>query len=305
MNRVRTFWAAVLCGGWVVAVPIAQAGLLLSSNLQTTAAGNLVTNGSFEVGAPASGVSNQLYWATGTASTPFSVPAGWSSSGGAPAYAVWGNDGNLPPSLRGSDSLPDGNVGMYFGNGAPVLLSQAPTFQADGSVTFVSPPSLTTFFSPVPVVLSQTVNTPAFPASAYHFSFWVSGEDAGTSNPFAERGIFGLRVTNALPGDPIQYLAVPSGTNNAFGPSHLYEYVITPLNPLLPVTIEFINWGHFDLTPFGGANFTTELVLDHVIINAVPELGASALGGLGFLFAVLIHRFAGRGRVAGRVLRAG
>jgi hypothetical protein len=129
---------------------------------------------------------------------------------------------------------------------------------------------MTLFFAPAPVVLTQSINTPATPAPSYKFSFWVSGEDAATT-PFAERGIFGLQVTNVLPGDPIQYLAVPNGANNTFGLSHLFEYTFTPLNPLLPVDIKFINWGHFDLSPYGMASFTTELVLDDVIVNAVPE----------------------------------
>ena len=38
-----------------------------------------------------------------------------------------------------------------------------------------------------------------------------------------------------------------------------------------PVTIEFWNWGHFDLSMHGGMAFTSELVLDDVMINAMPE----------------------------------
>jgi hypothetical protein len=172
---------------------------------------------------------------------------------------------------------------VYFGNGAPVLVSQPPTFNADGTVSFPAPPTFTTFFSPVPVVLTQSINTPATPAPSYSFSFWVSGEGAVNGQQFAERGIFGLQVTNVLAGDPIQYLTVPNGVGNSFGVSHLYEYTFTPLNPLLPVDINFINWGHLDLSPHGGSNFTTELVLDDVIINAVPEPGTLVLAVLGLL----------------------
>ena len=158
-----------------------------------------------------------------------------------------------------------------------MLTDQPPTFHANGTVTFPSPPTFTSNFAPVPVTLTQSINTPANPAPSYKLSFWVSGEGAAHGQQFAERGIFGLQLTNVLVGDPIQFLAVPNGVNNTFGPSHLFEYVFTPLNPLQPVDIKFINWGHFDLSPHGGANFTTELVLDDVIVNAVPEPGSFVL----------------------------
>jgi len=284
-TRWLIVWSALF---FTLVVPPAksQASLVLSSGLGTTQAGNLVTNGSFENGAPAPGFANAQYWATGTTLTPFAIPAGWSSSGGASSYAYWGSDGNFPNSINGSAAIPDGTAAMYFGNGAPAFVDQPPTFNANGTVTFPAAPNFTTLFSPVPVVLSQTINTPATPAPAYNFSFWISGEGAVSGQNFSERGIFGLQVTNVLAGDPVQYLSVPNGSFNTFGQSHLYEYTFTPLNPLLPVTINFINWGHFDLATYGMSNFTTELVLDDVIVNAVPEpssmlLVASALTALG------------------------
>ena len=90
-----------------------------------------------------------------------------------------------------------------------------------------------------------------------------------------------MRLTNVLAGDPIQWLAVPESASGMLGMSHLFEYFFTPLNSSLPVTIEFINWGHFDLSAYGMSNFTTEAVLDDVRINAVlPEPGMVTLGGL-------------------------
>jgi hypothetical protein len=262
---------------------VADASLILGTGLGATHTGNLVANGSFETGAPPNGTANELYWATGTALVPFGVPPGWTSSGGPTSYALWGNDATVPQSIQGSDGLPDGNAGLYFGNGAPVLSNQPPTFNADGTVSFPSPPTFTTFYSPVPVVLSQSINTPASPAPSYVFSFWVSGEGAVNGQQFTERGIFGLQVTNVLPGDPIQYLTVPNGVGNSFGVSHLYEYTFTPLNASLPVDINFINWGHYDLSQWGMSNFTTELVLDDVIVNPVPEPGTLALFAAGLV----------------------
>ena len=278
MSRSRWWMLVCLCFAVVFGgADRARASLVIGSGLGTTHVGNLVTNGSFETGAPASGTANQLYWATGTALTPFAVPPGWSSTGAASSYASWGNDATISQSIKGSDALPDGNAAMYFGNGAPVFVSQPPTFNVNGTVSFPSPPAFTQFYAPVPVILTQTINTPANPAQSYDLSFWVSGEGAVNGQQFTERGIFGLQVTNVLAGDPIQFLSVPNGVGNSLGASHLYEFSFTPLNPLLPVDIHFINWGHFDLSPYGGSNFTTELVLDDVIINAVPEPGTLTL----------------------------
>lgn len=278
MSRARWLTLGCLCFALVSgAADRARASLVITSGLGTTHAGNLVANGSFETGAPPSGTANRLYWATGTSLTPFAVPPGWASSGDTPAYAAWGNDATFPQSIQGSDGLPDGNAGMYFGNGAPVFVSQPPTFNANGTVSFPSPPAFTLFFATAPVILTQSINTPANPAPSYDLSFWVSGEGASSGQQLLERGIFGLQMTNVLAGDPIQFLTVPNGVGNSFGVSHLYEFTFTPLNPLLPVDINFINWGHFDLSPYGGSNFTTELVLDDVIINAVPEPGTLML----------------------------
>lgn len=288
--------ACICCALVLSAAARAHGALAISSGLGTIHAGNLVANGSFETGAPPNGTANQLYWATGTSLTPFSVPPGWTSTGASSSYALWGNDATSPQSIQGSDGLPDGDAALYFGNGAPVLVDQPPTFNPNGTVSFPASPNLTTFYANVPVTLTQTINTPANPAPSYKFSFWVSGEGAVNGQQFTERGIFGLQLTNVLSGDPIQWLTVPNGIGNSFGVSHLYEFLFTPLNSSLPVDIKFLNWGHFDLSPYGMSNFTTELILDDVIINTVPEPATLLLAALGLLpVGLAVYRRGRRG----------
>jgi len=170
---------------------------------------------------------------------------------------------------------------MYFGNGGGAQTSLAPTFHADGRVTFSGTPTMTTPMG-APAVLQQSIPTNTNLAPYYPFSFWASGEFAQNGAGGAPDGIFGLRVTNVLPGDPMQFFTVPGGTT-ALGMSHQFNFDLVPLNPLLPIDIEFYNWGHFDLTAYGGLAFTTELVIDDVMINTAPEpasLGLVALGAL-------------------------
>jgi hypothetical protein len=242
---------------------------------------NLVTNGSFENGAPTPDGS-LLFWAN-PSYAPYAVPPGWSSSGTNQTYARWGNDGPGPARLAGSDLLPDGRNGLYFGN-LTTTVDRTPVFQPSGAIGFVGGSPT---FSPVyggPCVLSQTIPTNTNAAPSYLLSFWTSGENAVQAA--WPNGVFGLRVTNVLPGDPMQYLAAPGGAG-ALGASHRYDFAFVPLNPSLPVTIEFYNWGHLTSWPVGGnpvSTFTTELVLDDVIVNPVPTpgtLAAIALLGLG------------------------
>lgn len=264
---------------FLVSVAPCGASLTLVGNSSLPHAGNLVTNGSFELGSPGPGIPNQRFWATGTSLTPFLVPPGWTSSGQPQSYALWGSDDTGPSfELRASDTLPDGKLGMYFGNGSQVTLNVPPTFNLDGTVTFSGAPTFTVPFGG-PVTLSQTVNTHLSSAPSYSLSFWVSGEDAGGGGSGLSEGIFGFRMTNVLAGDPLQYLTVPDGAG-AQGASRFYRYDFVPLNSTLPVTIEFTNWGHLDLSNFSATSFTTELVLDDVIIRPVPEpaVGLATLG---------------------------
>lgn len=245
--------------------------------------GNLVTNGSFEYrnaalqpGPGATG--SAVNWATGTINVPFAVPYGWSSSGGANTYALWGGNLGSPVTHRGSAPLPDGLNAMYFGNGQGALTSLPPTFTPGGEVVFpgtpvVLPPGGS---FPVPCTLTQTVPTNLTPAASYILSVWVSGENAWPGGPgFNNDGIFGMQLTNTEAGDPIRYFAVPGGSG-LYGSSLRLEFSFTPLNPSLPVTLTFINWGHFNLGPWGGSG-TTELVLDDVIVNAVPTPAAGTI----------------------------
>ena len=276
---MRSSTIAVLSAtvGLLAAAGSACASLTLLSGPQqgNNMTGNLVTNGSFETGAPApNGPIN--FWATGTANTPFAVPGGWTSSGSTSTYASWGSTGAGPYQTQGSANLPDGQAGLYFGN-LFTTVDQTPTWNANGTVSFPGNPTFTPSYGQA-CTLSQTVPTNTNIAPAYILSFWVSGENASFASWLD--GIFGLRVTNVLPGDPIQYLTTPGGLSG-LGSSVRFEYQFTPINPLLPVTIEFINWGHLQSWPdASGAqvgSFTSELVLDDVIVNMIPTPGAGAI----------------------------
>ena len=262
-----------------VAVQTAKGSLtLLSGPPSGTHVGNLVANGSFEIGAPPDGFGNSVYWANAAAS-PYAVPPGWTSTG-PNSIARWGNDGPTPYRLRFSDVLPDGRAAMYFGTTKNATVSQPPTFNPNGTVTF---PSTPVFSTPAgaPVTLRQTVNTPLTPAPSYYLSFWVSGEENATVQGNTGVGIIGLKMTNVLPGDPIQWLAVPNAV--AYGLSQVYQYSFTPLNALLPVDIGFIHWGGMDLSAYGMSPFGTQPILDDVIVNALPEPASLVLLGLGGL----------------------
>ncbi len=260
--------------------------LLPAGPMLGTHAGNLVTNGSFEN--PSGGPGPLLVnWATGSTGTPFAVPPGWSSSGSPNSYAVWGRDGVSSFRIRNSDVIPDGGNALYFGNGQGAIPSLPPTFNPSGEVTFPGTPTISTAPGfPNPVKLWQTVNTHLAPASSYILSFWVSGESSGFPGPGGmSDGIFGFKATNTEVGDPTRYFVVPAGGTSTFGASKRFEFTFTPLNPSLPVMLEFTNFGHFSLN--GG---TTELVLDDVIINPVPAPSVGALGALTLALAARRRR---------------
>jgi hypothetical protein len=285
MRDSRPFVTAVGSLWLLCTAPASHAALILGTGLGTTHAGNLVANGSFEVGAPANGSANVSFWAN-PANSPYAVPPGW-TSGGANSSAAWGNDGAAPYRLKLSDVLPDGRVALDFHTASGVTVNQPPTFNADGTVSFPAPPA---FASPAPpVVLNQVVNTQLTPAPSYAMSFWISGEENSTVQGNTGAGIIGMRLTNVLPGDPVQWLAVPNGI--AYGLSKRYEYTFTPLNPLQPVQLSFVSWGGLDLSAYGLSPFGTQPILDDVIINArVPNPASLSLALLGGLAMVLAGR---------------
>ncbi len=303
MRSAQWFVSVCLCCALTLAIAHhAGASLTLATGLGTTHAGNLVSNGSFETGGAAQRNREHGLLGQRHVADPLLRSARLDELRRLHVVRAVGqrrHGAAIDPRERW---LARRRRGLVFRQRRTALVDQPPTFNPDGTVSFPAAPNFSITYSPVPVVLTQTINTPASPASGYDFSFWISGEGAVAGQHFTERGIFGLQVTNVLPGDPIQWLAVPNGNSNSFGVSHLYEYTFTPLNPLAPVTVNFINWGHFDLSAYGMSNFTTELILDDVIINPVPEPGSCtllALGGGSLCFAL---RRRGRSRKSPRPL---
>jgi len=254
----------------------AQLTLLPSGPMIADRSSNLVVNGSFEL--PGSGPGSlQPNWIAGSSAYQV-TPPGWTSSGSTSSYGVWGNDGPGAPRLRNSDFLPHGRNALYFGNGQTAMPLSAPIYNASGEVTFAGTPGVISGPSfPSPVVLLQTISLPA--ASSYILSFWVSGEGSGFNGPGPADGIFGMSLSNTDPSDPTRYFAAPQVG------SRRYEFSFTTLNPSLPVTLRFLNWGHLSI---GGG--TTELVLDDVIINAVPTPSAAALLAVGGVMATRRRR---------------
>ena len=139
------------------------------------------------------------------------------------------------------------------------------------------------------MTLQQTI-TGLNTSNQYGLSFWVSGENAATR--LYSDGIFGLDVT----GFSTTYLTVPSGTS-ALGASHVYRFEFVPTNST--TTITFTNWGHFydaQTTGWTINVFTTELVLDDVILNdlgpvrpagGVPEPFTATLAGMALAVVAL------------------
>src|SRR4051812_6834991 len=175
LSRQNAAMIVMAFAAWMIKGGMLQAALTLTGPLNLSHTGNLVQNGSFE-DHPDGGVTIH-YWASGTASTPFAQPASWLTNGASLNYAEWGNTAVFPTA---SAPLPNGTSGLYFGNGLMAAISETPTFNADGSVTFISPtPTIVPKYSP-PVTLSQTL-TGLNTGTTYGLTFWTSGEDATTN----------------------------------------------------------------------------------------------------------------------------
>ncbi len=234
---------------------------------------NLIVNGSFE--ADWGSAANGSFWATGTNLSPTMSLTGWNATGNVGSYAVWGND-NIGPNwtIKGSDVLPDGQAGLYFGAFIMQSLGQQPTFHTDGTVTFSGNPNIVPDPNDGPVTLSQTLsglNT----SQQYLLDFWASGEDA--SFAVWQDGFFGLDIT----GENTMYFAAPGG-QSGLGASQRYYILFHP--SASTVTLTFTNWGHFT-DSFG---FHSEICLDDVIVNPTPE--PVTLFGLGAPAAFLALR---------------
>lgn len=261
-----------------------QAQINLTSNLNLNRNFNLLTNGSFE-GHPTSGTSLR-YWATGTTlgSFPFQTPNGWVGAGGPMNYADWGDSGFF----HSSAPVPHGNSSMYFGNQFVASISETPSFMSSGQVIFQNAPVIVPGAGQAPpVTLSQTIAVSQ--GQTYGISFWASGETAARfpNTPLLHDGIFGLSIT----GQGSIYLAAPCGGSN-LGAAYVYECTFVPITN--SVTITFTNWGHFGntISPTQGWNLpnSTELVLDDVIINLVPEPGALFVLGVGAFWIRIVRR---------------
>jgi hypothetical protein len=263
VKRCASLVAVVLMGALMVeaqAVPVP-----ITPGPALNPGTNLFVNGSFEGGFTAS-PSIGSYWAAGTAGTPLEPVTGWITNGSSGNYAYRANTGIT----SNSAPVPDGAVALYFGNGFISSISETPTFNANGSVTFVSPtPTVTPGVGLIPPVSIKQKVLGLTIGNTYALSFWASGEDAMGGN-YGHDGLFGLDVT----GFTTAYLAAPSGAAGGVGNQKVYRFQFVPTTST--VTFEFTNWGHISgggsspLGPTPGWTIpldTTELVLDHAILN--------------------------------------
>ena len=167
------------------------------------------------------------------------------------------------------------------------------TFNANGTVTFASAPTITSNNhgnSTAAVTISQTVATTI--GVRYRLDFWVSSEDAGLAKAsrYAADGFFGLKV-----GGTTAYLTVPGSKPDPNGFGSSLRYYVDFVATTTTTALTFTNWGHFSNIGSNNVVMSAELVLDDVILVAIPEpsalaLAAAALGGWWLRRRSALHR---------------
>ncbi len=244
---------------------VAYGGIIAITNGDTLVGdrtSSLLTNGSFELGHPSPGV--DIGWTPGTThvggypATEVASIAGWTSTYDDGAYGTWG-----AVSVAGAGPAHGLNQ-VYFGNWFADI-SEAPIVSASGEITFAAPPIFTNDSGLGPMSLSQSV-TGLEIGQTYQLDFFVTGED--NLSGFTNLGLFGLGI-----GSELKYLAVPTA-GNPFGASQRYQ--VTFSADATTLDIAFTNWGHL---PSQGS----ELVLDDVILNVIPEPSTALLVGVSLL----------------------
>ena len=309
-HRVRI--VAAILALWLPTRAMAQALTIATGDAVLGNRGsNLIANGSFENGYPAAVTPSGalgVYFAppaSGTwtpqvgyppfvATTPASAtPTSWNAAGSPWNYAIWGNtdDNGIVAGGIASAAIPDGTKALYFGNDSGWVSTGTPTYNANGTVAFSGGVPVNTnpshANSAAAVVLSQTANTTV--GQMYRLDFWASAEDAatnGVNQNYGRNGIFALQVGGAT-----VYLTAPGGSVDPFGFGQSQRYYVDFTAVSATTQISFTNWGHF--IRFNGVNeakATTELVLDDVILNAIPEPGSLALAAGAGLAALCWRR---------------
>lgn len=266
---------------WCLMSTNIAAAAIISISADQTLVGNrnvnLLINGSFETRLPGDPPISQGVCVSGVSGTRLvncgtteNIPIpGWTFAGDPGSYAYWGSFGTPGPA--------NGVAFIYFGNGNPVP-SQAPTYGMNGVVTFPDP-SMLTFTHPVaqhitnPTTISQTISG-LIKGSTYLLDFYATGEGNGGNGCCSEPSTFGLRIT----GEPLTYLTTPS-INSVFGTVSVRYHVVFTANDISE-TFEWDNWGHI-------CSKCTELILDDVIVNSVPEPGTLILMLIGAAAIVL------------------
>ncbi|PWS35718.1 hypothetical protein DFH01_19210 [Falsiroseomonas bella] len=256
----RAALAVALLGGGPAAAAIQSVSY--GTAVLGSHAGNLIANGSFEVGASGNRMwtGNGPYTGANVGGPGVSIPS-WNAAYPSGAYGWWG------PYPNGAFPCADGANCVYFGNWI-TQPSQPPSFGPNGVVSFPGPVAFT---NTVPqnqgqVTLSQTVTLTA--GDAYLLDFWTTGEGP----PTMPSGVFGLTI-----GSQSLFLEAVAGNRRYY--VHFQADAAT-------TTIGFTNWGHVQI----GQGIATELVLDDVILNrvAVPAPGTLpvlAVGAMGLLWA--------------------